>query len=720
MDDDAHANTPRSGSKPHDDELTPVYREERVFTPPAAVVREANLSPRQLTAAQELGRKDPAAFWSGCARDFTWSQHPVETLRTNPAPNFSETVWFPESRANITVNCLDRHIMGVLRHKLALIWESESGEIRKYTYFELYREVNALASSLRELSVAKGDRVAVCMPPIPETVVTMLACARIGAVHCLVSSAYAPKVLRRRIRQLEAKCLVAADGFIRNGRRIDLARHVADALDSPDCDCLDHVVMVRHVGGDTAGVTDPGRDIWLHELTAGMRDEAPPEPMAPRDPLFILHTSGSSGEPKGVVHGHAGYMVGVGKTAEWILDLKPTDILWSAADLDWITGHSYGVYGPLLCGAATLLYGGHPLYPRADRVWTMADRHGVSVLYANPTLVRMLKRHGAAALPDRPLPTLRLMASVGEPLDPDSSVWLRERAGGNLRPVLDTWWQTETGMIMLSGAPVSPLKPGAVGPPVPGVAASVRTAEGRPTPPDAGGRLVIDRPWPAMALGLWDDPTGLDASWRAPEHTAASPAAERDTPPCCHTGDVASRDQDGHFIIHGRGDDVINVAGRRLGCADLEHALASHPAVAEAVAVGAPDKLKGETVKLVVVLAPGYTPQGDDLEKELKAHMRRELGPVAAIKAVEFRKTLPRTSTGKLLRRVLRPSGEGVVLEWGPDWEPEWGPYIDFAAGPANEPGPEPEPQLDTPADAKSSPAGSAHAEHDSEDPTLL
>lgn len=622
-----------------------LLREERVFRPLPQVVAGAEVNPQDVSRARARAAADPDGYWEEAAEELEWFRRWDAVHDGSNAPFHR---WFTGARCNIVHNALDRHIETGTKNRLALIWEGESGDTRSFTYYQLYREVNRLANALRGLGVGKGDRVIIYMPPLPETVFAMLAAAKIGAVHSTVFGGFSARSLRDRMEDARPAVVVTVDGFYRNGRVIPL-KPIADeavaALPPDLATGVRHMIVVHRAHVETP-MTE-GRDIWYHDAVRGQHHEALTEIMDSTDPLFLLYTSGTTGKPKGHVHAHGGYMVGVHRTMRWVFDVKPTDIFWCTAEPGWITGHSYVVYGPLMAGTTTVLYEGHPLYPEPGRVWSMVERLGVTILYTAPTLVRMLMRHGAQHVARHDLTTLRLLATVGEPISPEAWLWFHRHVGRGRCPVLDTWWQTETGMIMLSPLPVSLLKPGSVTRPLPGIEAEVVDEHGQPVPPGRGGLLVLKRPWPAMSCGVYND-----------EESYRRLYWERFPGWYC-TGDVARRDEDGYFWIQGRADDVLLIAGHRIGTAEMEAALASHPSVAECAVIGVPDALRGEVAKAFVVLVDDHPPLGtmpssDDLATELVEHVRRELGPVAVIREISFREGLPRNRSGKIMRRVLR------------------------------------------------------------------
>lgn len=616
--------------------LETLLQEDRVFRPLPQMVIEANVNPQTLEVARNQAAEDYLAYWEDAAKELEWFKKWNKVLDDSDAPFYK---WFTGARCNIVHNALDRHIKTANKNKLALIWEGEAGDSRKLTYFELYRAVNRFANALRSLGVHKGDRVLLYMPPLPETVIAMLAVAKVGAIHSMVFAGFSAKAMRDRIEDAQPKAIITADGFYRNGRAVHLKSVVDEALTGPNCDSVETVVVVHRANVQVE--MQDARDVWYEELVRAESSESPTESMDSEDMLFLLYTSGSTGKPKGIVHTHGGYMVGVNRTLKWVFDIKPTDIFWCTADAGWITGHSYVVYGPLIAGTTTVIFEGHPLYPQADRLWDLIAKYGITILYTAPTLVRMLMRYGTQYPKKHDLSSLRLLGSVGEPINPEAWVWLYKNIGRSECPLVDTWWQTETGSIMISPLPVSVLKPGSCTKPLPGIEADVVDEKGNPVPPGKGGLLIIRKPWPSMLRTLYKDPERYKQTyWEK-------------IPGVYLAGDMARRDEDGYIWIQGRSDDVMNIAGHRVGSAELESALVSHKLVAEAAAIGIPDKIKGEVAKVFVTLIVGAEPS-EELVKELKAHIRTELGPVAIVKAIEFRDKLPKTRSGKIMRRVLK------------------------------------------------------------------
>jgi acetyl-CoA synthetase len=614
--------------------------EKRVFRPLPGQAIEANLPPADFEAVRREARENPLSVWERAALELSWSQ-PFDAVLDPEGGPFPG--WFPGGKTNIAANALDRHVDSPRRNSLALIFEYASGEHKKYTYFELHREVCRLSRALAGLGLSRGDRVLIHMPTLPETVIAMLAAARMGAVHCLVPPGFSAKALRRRIEASRARIVLTADGGLVGDRMTPLKPLVDEALAGAAESRVETVVVVRHAGLDVP-MTE-GRDLFHHDLLDGGRGTPPPEPMDAGSELFLLYAGAAQAALRGIVHGHGGYMVGVYRTTTWVLDVKPTDVVWCTAEPAWITGHSYAVYGPLLAGAATVIAEGNPLAGDGGRFFEIIDRHGVNILYTSPTLIRMMRRRGLSPGRSHDVSTLRLMASAGEPIPPDLWVWFHKTLGGGQCPLLDTWWQTETGMIMLSPLPVSVLVPGSVGRPLPGVSAAVVDDQGRAVPPGKGGHLVIDAPWPGMFLALDGDPAGYRRNF-----------FER-IPGAFFTGDMARRDEDGSFWMQGRADDVVQLGGHRIGSAEIESALASHPALAEAAVIGVPDAMGATSAKAFLVPVLDWDLRYDseeDLVRDVKAHLRRELGAVAEVRYFSVRDSLPKTPSGKISRKSLR------------------------------------------------------------------
>ncbi|CAF0704474.1 acetate--CoA ligase [Candidatus Methylacidithermus pantelleriae] len=591
-----------------------------------------------LTQYRRLYRESlqkPEVFWAEQARKISWYRKWRTVSQWEPP--FAR--WFVGGELNACVNCVDRHLEGPRRYKAAIVWEGEpQGQIRVLTYQELHREVCRLANVLLRHGVRRGDRVVIYLPMIPEALITMLACARIGAVHSVVFGGFGPGALQERILDSQARLVVTADGGYRRGAIIPLKENLDAAL--AELSCVQTVLVVRRTHCPIPWVE--GRDYWLDQELEKVRSFHTAERMGSEDPLFILYTSGSTGKPKGVLHTTAGYLLGAMVTTEYIFDLRDEDLYWCTADVGWITGHSYVVYGPLACGGTVFVYEGAPDHPSPSRFWEMIERHRISIFYTAPTAIRAFLRWGEEWLSKSDLSSLRLLGSVGEPINPEVWMWYFEKVGGGRCPVVDTWWQTETGAIMIAPLPgVTPLKPGSATLPFFGVDAAVVDPEGNELPPGNKGRLVLRRPWPSMLRTLYQDPDAYRQIYWTP------------VPGCYFTGDAAYRDQDGYFWIVGRMDDVLNVSGHRLGTAEVESALVSHPAVAEAAVVGRPDPLKGQALVAFVILKEKASPT-QALMEELRAHVARQIGPIAKPEEIHFTEALPKTRSGKIMRRLLK------------------------------------------------------------------
>jgi len=620
-------------------QLDALLREERVFNPDEELAENSNIrawmDARGIGGYDELlerASSDPEWFWDEMASELEWFRPYTRVLEWEPP----HARWFTGGKFNITYSALDRHVMGPERNRVAYIWEGEDGSIRKLTYYDIYREVNRLANALKDMGVSRGDRVSIYLPMIPELPIAMLACARIGAVHSVVFSGFWAKAFRERAADAEAKVAITADAFYRRGKVIKLKETldmVADEIPS-----LERVIVVDRMGEDVSMVK--GRDIYWNEAIDGMEDECPCEELDPEDPLFILYTSGTTGKPKGVVHTHGGYAVGVSSTYRFVFDVKDQDIWWCLADIGWITGHSYIVYAPLIEGATSVIYEGAPDHPDPGRIWSMVERYGVSILYTAPTTVRLFMKYGDKWPEKYDLSTLRILGSVGEPINPEAWMWYYRTVGGGRCPIMDTWWQTETGMHIITPLPVTPMKPGSAGRPFPTIIADVVDDEGRSLR-GSGGHLVIKSPWPAMFRTLFREPERyVEAYWST-------------FPGIYLSGDVARIDEDGCFWIQGREDDVLNVAGHRISTAEVESALVSHPDVVEAAVVGKPDILKGEEIAAFVTLRDTVEPT-PRLKGVLREHVRKEIGPIASPAYIEFVEDLPKTRSGKIMRRVIK------------------------------------------------------------------
>ncbi len=585
-------------------------------------------------------QKDPDGFWDNIAKKLHWFT-PYDKVREW---NYPYAKWFINGKTNITYNCLDRHVNDKLRNKVALIWKGDGeGEEKIYTYRQLFREVMRFANGLKKLGVSKGDRVCIYMPVIPEQIIAMLACARIGAVHSVVFGGYGAAALHSRIVGAGAKVVITADMAVRRGKSIPLKHAIEEAvIDAPT---VEHVVILRRELGRPVEIHDE-MEIDFYELLEDVGWDCPAEVMDSEDPLFILYTSGTTGSPKGIVHSCGGYMVGAYYTTKYILDVKESDVYWCTADPGWITGHTYVVYGPLSTGATIILSESTPDYPDPGIYWKMVEEYGVTIMYTAPTAIRMFMKMGREWPDKYNLSSLRVLASVGEPLNPEAFEWFYHVIGRDRCPIVDTWWQTETGMHMITTVLGEPMRPGYAGKSIPGVVADVVDKDGKSTLPGKRGFLVIREPWPAMMRTVYNN----DARYRAYWETI---------PGCYLVGDLAIRGKDGYIMVIGRSDDLIVVAGHNIGTAEVESALVSHKAVAEAAVIGKPDALKGNVIKAFVMLRVGHTPS-DKLKNELIYHVRITLGPIAMPSEIEFVTTLPKTRSGKIMRRVLKAKEMGM------------------------------------------------------------
>ncbi len=621
-------------------DIESVMHEQRVFSPSREFSERAHIGTAEAYDRwARLAEDNPEKFWADIAAELEWSA-PWRAVLEWKAP-FAK--WFVGGTTNLAHNCLDRHLATWRRNKAAIIWEGEPGDSRTLTFQALHREVCKFANVLKHLGVGRGDRVGIYLPMIPETAIAMLACARIGATHNVVFGGFSAEALRDRLNDAQAKLLVTADGGYRRGAVVPLKTNVDDAL--RDAPSVENVVVVRRTG-ETVPMKG-GRDRWWHELMAAADESCPAEPLDAEQPLFILYTSGTTGKPKGVVHTTGGYMVHTYITARWLFDLRDEDTFWCTADIGWVTGHSYVVYGILANGATTVMYEGAPNYPEPDRFWDIIDKHGVTILYTAPTAIRSFIKWGREWPRRHRLTSLRLLGTVGEPINPEAWMWYHEEIGRQRCPIVDTWWQTETGGVLISPVPgVTPTKPGSATRPFPGIVADVMTREGKPVEPNQGGFLVIKRPWPGMLRTIHGDPDRyVQQYWSQ-------------IPGVYFTGDGARRDEDGYFWIMGRVDDVVNVAGHRLGTMEVESALVSHPAVAEAAVVGRPDPLKGQVVVAFVTLESGHKAT-EELRLELRDHVAKEIGAFARPDDIRFSDSLPKTRSGKIMRRLLRDIAAG-------------------------------------------------------------
>ena len=627
-----------------------LLQENRKF-PPSDEFRAA----AQVTSSDiyEEAARDPEAYWAKMAGQLQWIR-PWDTVLEWKPPHAQ---WFIGGKLNVSANCLDRHLDGPRRDAPAIIWEGEPGDERTITYAELHAEVVKFGSALRSLGVTKGDRVAIYLPMIPEAAIAMLACARIGAIHSVVFGGFSPESLRDRINDAECKVLITADGSYRRGQVVALKRNADMALE--ETPSIEKVVVVQRwlvaEGAKGAGIEaamKPGRDIWYHDLVAEAKAECEPEVMDSEDVLFILYTSGTTGKPKGIVHTTGGYLTGATATMKLVFDLRDDDVFWCTADIGWVTGHSYLVYGPLANGASCVMYEGAPDSPGKDRFWDICERRGVTILYTAPTAIRTFMKWGAEYPAHHDLSRLRLLGSVGEPINPEAWMWYREHIGGNRCPIVDTWWQTETGAIAISPIPgVTETKPGSATRALPGFTAELLD-HNADVIPVGGGLLALTRPWPSMLRTIWGD----DARY---VETYFSKWPGR--PDLYFPGDGAKRDDDGYFWILGRVDDVLNVAGHRIGTMEVESALVEHPAVAEAAAVGRSHDLKGQAIAAFVTLRDGQTAT-PELREELRNFVAKKIGALARPDDILFSADLPKTRSGKIMRRLLRDIAEGRIL----------------------------------------------------------
>ena len=625
-----------------------VLHEQRLFEPPAALAASARIGSLQAyEALRDRADADPDGFWGELARqELHWFEPFHTVLDWSEAP-FAR--WFEGGSTNVAYNCLDRHLQGPRADKTALIWEGEPGDVRSFTYRQLHAEVCKAANALKALGVGKGDLVALYMPMIPEAAIAMLACARIGAPHSVIFGGFSNEAVRDRLNDGQAKLVITADGGFRKDKAVGLKSAVDEAL-AQGCPTVEQVLVVQRTRQDCPMVA--GRDVWWHELVEGQSSDCPAEPMASEDRLFVLYTSGSTGKPKGVVHTTAGYNLWAHLTFQWVFDSREDDIHWCTADVGWITGHSYIVYGPLSNGATTVMYEGAPRPSKPGAFWEVIEKHQVTTFYTAPTAIRLFMKSGREVPDQYDMGSLRILGTVGEPINPEAWIWYRDVIGGNRCPIVDTWWQTETGGVMISPLPgATPTKPGSATLPLPGIAADVVDLDGQPVPVGQGGYLAIRRPWPGMMRTVHGDPERFRKSYWEHIHTA-------DGQRLYFAGDGARRDADGYFWVMGRVDDVISVAGHRLGTMEIESALVSHPAVAEAAVVGRPDELKGEGIVAFVTLEGGR--QGDEaLDRELRQHVSHEIGPIARPDVIKFTDALPKTRSGKIMRRILRSLASG-------------------------------------------------------------
>ncbi len=616
-----------------------VLDETRVFAPPEEFVRSAQIASRETYQRMWLeARRDPSAFWASMAGELHWFRPFDHALEWNEPV----AKWFVGGTTNASFNCLDRHLETARGDKTAILWEGEPGEQRRMTYRELHREVCRTANALKALGIGPGDVVSIYLPMVPELAIAMLACARVGAIHSVIFAGFSADAIADRNQDAVAKLQITADGGWRRGKLLPLKETVDEALQKSPT--VRHCLVLRRIGNPIA--MQSGRDVWWHELVDRQPDQCPAEPMDSEAPLFILYTSGSTGKPKGIKHTTAGYHLFAKKTFEWVFDHRDDDIFWCTADCGWVTGHSYVVYGPLAAGATCLMYEGAPNFPAEDRFWSLIEKYRVTIFYTAPTAIRAFIKWGDQHVQKHDLSSLRLLGTVGEGINPEAWMWYHRTIGKERCPIVDTWWQTETGGIMMSPLPGAiPTKPGSCTVPLPGIVPEIVDETGQPVADGLGGWLVIAHPWPGMLRGIWgDDERYREQYWSKVPHKYLA-------------GDNARRDEDGYYWIMGRIDDVLNVAGHRLSTIEIESALVSHPHVAEAAAVGRPDELKGEAVAVFVTLRD--LEPSESLKQELKQHVRKQIGALAQPDDVRFTNALPKTRSGKIMRRLLRDIASG-------------------------------------------------------------
>jgi acetyl-CoA synthetase len=623
-------------------EIEALLKEDRSFAPSDAFRSQALINDPQI---YERAAKDPEAFWAGFANELEWIEPWSKVLDWNPP----DAKWFVGGKLNLSANCLDRHVRTARRNKAAFIWEGEPGDRRTLTYFDLYRQVCQFANVLKRLGVTRGDRVALYLPLIPELAIAMLACARIGAVHSVVFGGFSAESLRDRINDSQCKVLVTADGGWRRGHVVPLKQTADEALrETPS---IQHVVIVQRLHGSPLQIhVQEGRDHWYHRLMLDAPYTCEPEAMDAEDMLYILYTSGTTGKPKGIVHTTGGYLTGVYATTKWVFDLKDEDVYWCTADIGWVTGHSYVVYGPLANGATVVMYEGAPDWPEKDRLWEIVERYGVTIFYTAPTAIRAFMKWGTEWPAKRDLSSLRLLGSVGEPINPEAWVWYHLHIGHSRCPVVDTWWQTETGAIMITPLPgITRTKPGSATQAFPGISAEILDTKGAPIAV-GGGLLALTKPWPSMLRSIYGDHDRYVKQYWSRWNNSIY-----------FTGDGAKLDDEGYYWLLGRVDDVLNVAGHRIGTMEVESALVDHPKVAEAAVVGRTHEIKGQALAAFVTVKEGVS-ASESLADDLKKHVAHKIGPIARPDDIIFAADLPKTRSGKIMRRLLRDIAEGKAL----------------------------------------------------------
>lgn len=627
-------------------------QESRLFKPSKQAQKNAHVkSMKEYKELYKRSMDDPEGFWAERADALlTWDRKWRTVLKYDFFK--PEIQWFIGGQLNVSYNCLDRHLTNGRRNKAAIIWQGEpEDDVKVYTYQMLHREVCRFANVLKKKGVRAGDRVSLYLPMVPELAIAMLACTRIGAIHSIVFAGFSAHSLQSRIQDCQAKVVVTADAVLRAGKTIPLKPNADAALN--DCPTVESCIVVKRAGNEIA--MKDGRDTWWHdEMNAeDITDNCDYVPMGAEDPLFILYTSGSTGKPKGILHTTGGYLTYVAHTTQWVFDMQDDDVFWCTADIGWITGHSYIVYGPLALGGTSIMFEGVPSWPKPDRFWKIVEKFKINTFYTAPTVIRALMRDGVEWTQKHDLSTLRLLGSVGEPINPEAWMWYHDNIGKGKIPIADTWWQTETGGHLISPLPfATSLKPGSATLPLPGIDAAIVKSDGTPADADEGGHLVIKKPWPGMLRGVFGDPARFKSQY-----------FER-FPGMYESGDGARRDKDGYFWIMGRLDDVINVSGHRLGTMEIESALVAHPKVAEAAVVGMPHDIKGQAIYAYVTLKTGVD-ESEDLRKDLRNYVRKEIGPIASPDVIQFSPGLPKTRSGKIMRRILRKIAEGDTSNLG-------------------------------------------------------